>query len=88
MGGGGALGASTYRHGVGADGNGLLRDGEVELDDGRVGGPVGGPFALRLGVLGVEGHQRLVVPVEIDGTQEDLQIHPLCSTRHLDVCVS
>lgn len=47
----------TYRHGVGADGNGLFRDGKIEFDHGWVSVPVGGPFALLLGMLGVEGHK-------------------------------
>lgn len=60
--------AQTYRHGVGAHSNGLFRDGEIEFENGWVDIPVRGPFALLLGVLGVERQERLVVPVEIDGT--------------------
>lgn len=82
------LNTFTYRHGAGADSDGLFCDGEIELDDGRVGAPVGRPFALWFGVLGVEGQKGLVVSVEIDGTQEDLQVYSLGATRHLDVCVS
>ena len=79
---------SLYHHGAGADGNGFFCDGDVEFDNGRVHAPVGRPFALLFGVLGVEGQERLVVAVEIDGTQEDLQVDPLGATRHLDVGVS
>lgn len=75
----------AYPHGVGADRNGLFCNGEVEFDHGRVHAPVGHPFALLLGVLRVEGQKGLVVAVEVDGTQEDLQVDPLGATRHLDV---
>lgn len=79
------LATFAYRHGAGAVGNGLFCDGEVEFDHGRVHTPVGRPFALLLGVLGVEGQKGLVVAVEVDGTQEDLQVDHLGATRHLDV---
>lgn len=78
---------STDRHVAGAGRDGLLRDGEVEFDHRRVCRPVGSAFALLLGVHRVEGQQRLVVPVEVDGTQEDLEVQRLRAADDLDVGV-
>lgn len=78
---------SADRHVAGAGRDGLLRDGEVEFDHRRVCRPVGGSLALLLGVHRVEGQQRLVVPVEVDGTQEDLDVQRLRAADDLDVGV-
>lgn len=75
----------TYCQQVGARRDSPLCDGEIEFNNRRVRHPVSSPFTLVFGVLWVEGQQWLVVSIEIDGTQEDLQVHYLRSTVHLDV---
>jgi len=76
---------TTYGQCAGASGDRLVCDGDVEFDNRRVCRPVSGAFTLLFEVLRVEGQQRLVVSVEIDGTQEDLEVHRLRSTKYLDV---
>lgn len=75
----------TYHHVAGACRDAVLCDGEIEFEERRVGRPVRSPFALLFGMHRVEGQQRLVVSVKVDGTQEDVENHRLGAAHDLDV---